>query len=121
MGELLGIARFTFHEGKAAEFKRLSEQCMEIVRTRDTGTLGYDIYLDDDETGAVVIERYADSDALIDHLAHIGDDLMAAITATGSVEGETLGEPSPRLRAMMDGTPVRLFTPFRSLGTTPAH
>jgi hypothetical protein len=40
---------------------------------------------------------------------------MAAMMATASVHGETLGEPSARLGAMMEGTPVRLFTPFRSL------
>jgi hypothetical protein len=39
VSELQGIARFTFHEGKLEEFKRLSAQCMEIVRTEDTGTL----------------------------------------------------------------------------------
>jgi quinol monooxygenase YgiN len=44
VSELLGIARFTFHEGKVDDFKRLSEQCMEIVRTKDNGTLHYDIY-----------------------------------------------------------------------------
>ena len=115
MRELLGIARFTFHEGKVDDFKRLSERCMEIVRTKDDGTLQYDIYFNDDESEAIVIERYRDSEALIEHLEHIGDDLMAAIMATASVSGETLGQPSTRLRAMMEGTPVRLFTPFLSL------
>jgi hypothetical protein len=28
-----------FQEGKLEEFKRLSAQCMKIVRTEDTGTL----------------------------------------------------------------------------------
>jgi hypothetical protein len=50
LGELLGIARFKFHEeGKLKEFKRLSAHCTEIVRTKDTGTLQYEIYLNDDE------------------------------------------------------------------------
>ena len=40
MSELQGIARFKFHEGKLEEFKRLSAQAMEIVRTKDTGTSG---------------------------------------------------------------------------------
>jgi quinol monooxygenase YgiN len=115
VSELLGIARFTFHEGKVEDFKRLSEQCMAIVRTQDNGTLQYDIYFNDDESEAIVIERYRDSEALIEHLAHIGDDLMAAIMTTASVHGETLGEPSAKLKAMMEGTPVRLFTPFLSL------
>jgi quinol monooxygenase YgiN len=62
MSELLGIARFKFHEGKLEEYKRLSAQAMEIVRTKDTGTLQYDIYLNDDQTECIVIERHRDSE-----------------------------------------------------------
>ena len=69
MSELRGIARFKFHEGKVEEFKRLSAQAMEIVRTKDTGTLQYDIYFNDDQSEAVVLERYRDSEALIEHVA----------------------------------------------------
>ena len=99
MTELLGIARFKFHEGKVGEFKRLSAQAMEIVRNRDTGTLQYDIYFRDDQSECIVIERYRDSEALIEHAAHLGD-LSAAILATVSVvHGELLGEPSSELRA----------------------
>jgi quinol monooxygenase YgiN len=115
VSDLVGIARFTFHEGKLEDFKRLSAQCMEIVRAKDTGTLQYDIYFNDDQSGGIVIERYRDSEALIEHLAHIGDDLMEAILATGSVSGETLGEPSAELRAKLAGSEVRLFTPFLSM------
>ncbi len=58
MSELLGIARFKFHEGKLEEFKRLSAQAMEIVRTKDTGTLQYDIYFNEDQSECIVVERY---------------------------------------------------------------
>jgi quinol monooxygenase YgiN len=116
VSELLGIARFKIHEGKLEEFKRLSAQCMEIVRTKDTGPLRYDIYINDDQSECIVIERYRDSEALIEHSAHIGGDLMAAILATGSVSGELLGEPSAALRAKMAGSAVpRLFTPLLSM------
>jgi quinol monooxygenase YgiN len=114
VGELQGIARFTFHEGGSEEFKRLSAQCMEIVRTEDTGTLQYEIYFNDDQSECIVLERYRDSQALIEHAEHIGD-LMEAIVATGSVSGELLGEPSPELRANLADGPVRLFTPFQSM------
>ncbi len=114
MSELQGVARFTFHEGKLEEFKRLSAQCMEIVRTKDTGTLQYDIYFNDDQSECIVLERYRDSEALIEHAAHIGD-LMDAIVATGSVSGELLGEPSIELRAKVADGPVRLFTPYQSM------
>ena len=65
--ELVGIARFRIHEGKLDEFERLSAQAMEIVRTKDTGTLQYDTYFNDDETECIVIERFRDSEALIQH------------------------------------------------------
>jgi quinol monooxygenase YgiN len=112
--ELVGIARFTFHEGEVATFKRLAAQCMEIVRTKDTGTLQYDIYFNDDESECVVLERYADSDALISHAAHVAD-ISEAILATGSVSGEVLGEPSAELRSALADGPVRLLAPFQSM------
>src|SRR6267378_5806076 len=93
VSELQGIARFKFHEGKLEEFKRLAAQCMEIVRTKDTGTLQYEIYFNDDQSECIVQERYRDSEALVAHAAHLGD-LSKAIVATGFVAGELLGERS---------------------------
>jgi quinol monooxygenase YgiN len=114
VSELQGIARFKFHDGKLEEFKRLSAECVEIVRTQDTGTLQYEIYFNDDQSECIVLERYRDSNALIEHAAHIGN-LMEAIVATGTVSGELLGEPSAELRANLAEGPVRLFTPYQSM------
>ena len=58
MSELMGIARFKFHEGKLEEFKRLSAVCMEIVRAKDPGTLQYDTFFNEDETECIVLERF---------------------------------------------------------------
>jgi quinol monooxygenase YgiN len=110
--ELQAIVRFRFHDGDVEEFKRLSAQCMEIVRAEDTGTLQYDTFFNDDETECIVIERFRDSEALIQHgenLAH----LMDAIVATGTVSGELLGDLSAELRSRFaSGGPVQLFTPW---------
>ena len=116
MSELMGIARFKFHEGKLEEFKRLSAQAMEIVRTKDTGTLQYDTYFNDDQSECVVIERYRDSKAAIEHAANLRD-LFGAILATVSVvHGELLGEPSAELRAnLADHEVPQLFTPYESM------
>jgi quinol monooxygenase YgiN len=114
VSELQGIGRFKFHEGELEEFKRLAAQCMEIVRAKDTGTLQYDIYFNDDQSECIVHERYRDSGALIEHAAHLGD-LNAAILATGSVSGALLGEPSAELRAKLVGSGVRRFTPYQSM------
>ena len=93
----------------------MSAQAMEIVRTKDTGTLQYDIYFNNDQSECIVLERFRDSGALIEHSEHLGD-LMEAIAATGSVSGELLGEPSAELRANMpDSEVVALFTPYLSM------
>ncbi|HEY8319750.1 MAG TPA: antibiotic biosynthesis monooxygenase [Amnibacterium sp.] len=109
---LLGIAHFTFHEGGADDFKRLSQRCMEIVQDRDTGTLRYEIFLTADESAAVVIEEYVDAVALMEHGDHLGEELSTAILATGEVHGELLGDLDPGVRARFDGSPVRTFVPF---------
>jgi quinol monooxygenase YgiN len=114
VSELQGIGRFKFHDGKLDEFKRLSAQCMEIVRAKDTGTLQYEIYFSDDESECIVLERYRDSEALIEHAANLGE-LGQAILATGLVSSELLGEPSADLRAKLTDSPVRRFTPFLSM------
>ncbi len=114
VSELQGIARFRFYEGTLEEFKHLAAQCMEVVRSKDTGTLQYDIYLNDDQSEGIVYERYRDSESLMEHTAHLGD-IMEAIVATGSVSGELLGEPSAELRANLTGIVVRLFTPYQSM------
>jgi quinol monooxygenase YgiN len=59
VSELQGVARFKFHEGKLEEFKRLAAQCMKIVRTKDTGTLQYDIYFSDDEALVAAVGFYS--------------------------------------------------------------
>jgi quinol monooxygenase YgiN len=114
LSELQGIARFKFHQGRLEEFKRLSAQCMEIVRTEDNGTVQYEIYFNDDQSECMVLERYRDSEALIEHAAHLGD-LTEELLATGSVTGELPGEPSAELRANLADGPVRLFTPYLSM------
>ena len=114
MSELQGIARFKLHEGNLEEFKRLAAQCMDIVRAQDTGTLQYDVYFNDDQSECIVLERYRDSDALIEHAVHLGD-LNQAIVAAGLVSAALLGEPSAELRAQMADSEVRLFRPYQSM------
>ena len=116
MSELLGIARFKFHDGKVEEFKRLSAQAMEIVRTKDSGTLQYDTYFNNDQSECIVIERYRDSEAAIEHAANLADVSAAVLATVSVVHGELLGEPSEELRAKLADMEVpQLFTPYESM------
>ena len=113
--ELQSVVRFRFHEGKLEEFKRLSAVCMEIVRSQDPGTLQYDTFFNEDESECIVLERFRDVDALLQHGANIGDELMEAIVATGECFGELLGAVPAEVKANLAGGPVQVFLPYSAL------
>lgn len=92
MDENKGILRVKFHPGKIDEWKRLSKQAMEIVRTRDSGTLQHEIFFD---------EGYRDVDAAIEHFSNIKSHLMEPIKATAFVTGEVLGTPNPKMKEQL--------------------
>ena len=114
MDEIKGIARVRFFPGKLKEWKRLTEQAMEIVRTRDTGTLQYEIFFNEDESEAIVFERYRDADAALEHFSNIGH-LMEPIMATASVTGEVLGTPNAKMKEMLGTGEPKLFTPWMAM------
>ncbi len=115
MSELLGIARFKFREGKREEYLRLSDQARDLVRANEPGTLGYDLYLNGDRSECVVIERYRDSEAAMEHAANLGHLFPAVLATVSVVHGELLGEASAELRAKLAGSDVpALFTPYWS-------
>ena len=111
MSELQCVARLKIHDGKLDEFKRLAPKCPELVRTKDTGTLQYELYFNSDNTECLVFERYRDSQALLDHHKNLGDT-MAAILQTCSGYGGVCGTPSPQLIEQLKGSPVQVYTPF---------
>jgi quinol monooxygenase YgiN len=116
MSELVGIAGFKIHAGKLEEFKRLSAQAREIVRNKDTGTLQYDIYFNDDQSECIVLERFRDSEALIEHAANLGELSEAVLATVDVIHGELLGKPSAELRAKLAGSEFpHLFTPYQSM------
>jgi antibiotic biosynthesis monooxygenase len=94
----------------------LSDQATDIVRAKEPGTLGYDLYLNGDQSECMIIERYRDSHAAIEHAANLGHLFDAVLATVSVVHGELLGDPSEELRAKLAGSdlPV-LFTPYRSL------
>ena len=113
MSELQCVARRKIHHGKLDEFKRLAAQCAALVRTKDTGTLQYELYFNSDNTECLVFERYRDSQALLDHHKNLGDT-MAAMLQTCSGSGEICGTPSPELLEQLKDSPVQVYKPFQA-------
>jgi quinol monooxygenase YgiN len=79
-----------------SEFKRVAAQALEVAKG-EPGVLQYDWYLDDTQTVCVVRETYQDSDALLAHIATMGEVLDALSKLGGGCELEMFGDPSPPL------------------------
>lgn len=114
MDEIKGIARAKILPGKLGEYKRLCSEAMEIVRTKDTGTLQYEIFFNADESEALVYERYRDADAAIEHFANISH-LMEPLMATATVTGEVLGTPNNAMKEQLAKGGPTLFVPWLAL------
>ena len=68
-GEQLQIsAILTIKEGQLENFKAVAKKCIKNTREKDTGTLQYDWFLDEEGGTCVVREIYASSDAVLSHI-----------------------------------------------------
>ena len=108
MSELFNIVHFKIHDGQQDAFEDLSRQCMAIVCEKDTGTLQYDWYYNADRGECVVHERYANSDAVLEHVGNLGDKL-GAILGISDMVVEIYGEPSQALLDATEGMDIRVY------------
>ena len=115
MSEIISITRFTFHEGRVEDFKQLFAACVQIARC-DTGTRQYEAYLNDDQSTAVVLERYENVSAVRGHITNIGPELLGQIMATATIHQEALGPADKEVRLLAQQSSAQMFTSLK-LGT----
>jgi quinol monooxygenase YgiN len=107
-------ARMRIQDGKWDEFKKAAELCVQSVREKDSGTLQYDWFLNDDNTECVIRESYRDSDALLEHIGNLGD-AGKALFGVCTMELEIYGSPSEQLVAATRGMDATIYSPLMSL------
>ena len=108
------IARAAIHNGKLEQFKMLAAQCIQSVREKDSGTLHYDWFLNDAQTECVVLEKYRDSEAVLEHIANLGPAL-GALLSVGDWTFEVYGSPSPELVQAAAGLHPKVYAAFQSI------
>jgi len=114
MDEIQGIARLKINVGKLEEFKHVASQYMQVVRTKDSGTLQFELYFNSDQTECMVLERYRDCQSLVEHQKNIGG-LKEALIKTCTESVVVCGPASAELIKALDGSPVPLFRPYQAL------
>lgn len=111
MSRFQAMVRLKIHHNKIDEFKRLATDSIRLSRERDTGTVRYDIFFNDDNTEAVVYEEFVSEDARLEHLTNLGDN-VAGMLAITDMRAEVWAHADPDLRALADGFDVEFYTPF---------
>jgi quinol monooxygenase YgiN len=86
----------TIAADNVSEFKQVAAEALDAARD-EPGTLQYDWFFSDDETKCVVRETYENSDAVLAHIAHVGDLVGQLAQLGGGLEIEAFGTMSPEL------------------------
>jgi quinol monooxygenase YgiN len=96
-------ARLKVRDGELDGFKRQAAEMMRLTREKDTKTLRYDWFLNDDGTECEVHEGYVDADGLLQHAYNVADarDVLFRNHAYGH-EMTLYGEPSPALAELIE-------------------
>ena len=114
MNELQVTARLTIHEGKLDEFRDVAAKCMQSVREKDSGTLQYDWFFNEEHTECVVREKYRDSDAVMEHMGNLGE-LLGSLMSLCSMDLEVYGSPSAELAEAAAALAPSVYHHFQSI------
>jgi quinol monooxygenase YgiN len=82
--------------GGLAVFKRLAARALELTKG-EAGNLQYDWFFSGDETKCVVREAYENSDAVLAHVANMGELIGKEAALGRGLEIEAFGPVSPQL------------------------
>lgn len=115
MEELSLVVRIKIHNGQLDAFKAVAKKCLLSVREKDKGTLQYDWYFNNDHTECVVLERYKDSDAVLQHRANLRDAL-AELSSVSDYSIEVYGSPLGELLQAVEAIDAPVYRYF--LGTS---
>lgn len=107
-------AKFKIHPGKEDEFKDLIPQCIEQVKSNETGVEKYEWYFNSTGTVCHVLETYTNSKALLAHVANLSKLLEKAFSIA-DFEGNIYGNLSSELEEMIKKLPITHFCFYQCL------
>jgi quinol monooxygenase YgiN len=98
--------------GQLEPFRALMEEMVASTRA-ESGALGYEWFIGDDGSVVHLAERYADSAAILAHLATFGETFAGRFLASVEPTRFTvMGSPSDEVRAALSGLGPTYLQPF---------
>jgi quinol monooxygenase YgiN len=109
---ILSIAELSIRPGRLEAFKALVKELVQATQARELGTLNYEYFISDDGTTCHIYERYADSAAVMAHMANFapfGERWAAAVEITHVT---AYGAPSAEVKALLGSFDSTLMAPL---------
>lgn len=104
----------TIPKGKLKEFQRIAQQMIAASR-KEPGTLGYQWFLSADGGRCRIVETYANSQAVLAHLAGpVITEFFPKLMGQSKIDAfEVYGKPSPKAAAKLKGSGAVIFGTWR--------
>lgn len=91
-------------EGKAKELKQMLTEFPEFIAENEPRLLGFNFYLDEDETRAAVVQIHPDADSFEFHMKVAGEHIAQSYQYLEATEStQIFGAPSPAVLEMIEG------------------
>ena len=110
-------AEFTIEEGKIEEYKKLVQDMSRVVEANEPDTINYQFYINREETGCIVLETYANSEAALAHNVGVASQtILPKIFSVSRISRfDVYGNPSEELQKVLTSLgpqTYNLFTGF---------
>lgn len=114
MKQIKVTALFKIKEGKLNEFKQLVPSLIHAVKKNEPGAVTYDWYLNEEAMECMVLETYADSQAVLAHSANLGE-LLQKLLGISDLILEVFGNPDPELKKILAEMGAKLYPFFAGM------
>ena len=106
------VLRLKIQDGKNEDFHSVMKEMVESTED-ETDALVYDWYVDGDVVH--IIERYADSTAVVTHMKNFGSFAERFVGSIQPIEFIVYGDPSVAAREAISAFAPAYFTPLASI------
>ena len=111
-------ASMKIRPGMIEGFKSQAAECISQAKRKDTGTLQYDWFLNDDNTECEIRETYENSDALLAHVENLRESLRTLFERFATDHSVIIyGDPSAELleNAKSRGVSFKIYSLLQGL------
>jgi quinol monooxygenase YgiN len=110
-------AEFTIEDRKIEEYKKLVQDMSRVVEANEPDTINYEFYINREETRCIVLETYANSEAVLAHNAGVASQtILPKIFSVSRISRfDVYGNPSEELQKVLTSLgpqTYNLFTGF---------